>query len=449
MKTVFATLLLGIACAFAGDLHAAPATIPADPKLFLSADGLALSWFPGRHMLTQTVHVDRTQGADPVSWTAVSDRPWLSVGASGMTGGTLAIKANPKGLQRDRFYRATVTVSTSESDFTDTETLTVGLYVGSADPKNIEIAKQYVTHIAANPVEPIVYVTDGGNSIREYNVYSGALITTLPNVAPAIGPLEVSSDGRTLFVANMTAHSIVELATDSGARIGAIPVGYAMDSLFTMAYARPFGQPALYASAVSGHQGSIFAVPSGTKLATGVAKGMIAVPPDGKQIFSVLQSIDPATLHHYSVDLTNGQLNITNLGSRMTDGENCQDLAVSRDGVHVYPACGAPYFFEVFDAKTLSVVQTLPANPYPRNVEIDAKNHVIGGIGSLLKPDILAFKQSGGSLGTVSTGAEDQQPGTLKVSGDTMRVILATRDPPSIPQTQTLMFLTLPSKLPD
>jgi hypothetical protein len=439
MKNVYVALFCVTSFLICQEAAYAKTAFP--PKLFLSANGLALSSFPSRQTLTHTIKVDRTRGKTPVTWTAVSNKPWLTVTASGTTGGTLMVTATPGQLKQDKLYLASVAVSTNGGDFTDTENLNVGFWVGSTDPSTVTL-QQNALSIATNPVTPIAYVADASSSILEYNVYSGELVATLQNVAPTVGAMEVSSDGLTLFAADTTNYKIIALDAKNGKRIAAYSLGYPINSGFNMVYARPFGQPALYAAG-----GPIIAFPSGDTLASNLPADFIAVTPDGMKLFGVTVGESPGSLYNYSVGRNGDALAVEPIGSTRTNDDNCQDLAVSHDGGHVYPACGAPYEFDVYDGKTLAQVQTLPANPYPNNIEVDSNDDVVGGINGLYQQDdVYVFDQKGFSLGVVPTTSQSyedgQQTAAMKVSGDTTRVISVTAA--VYDSSQTLMFRNLP-----
>jgi hypothetical protein len=393
-------------------------------RLFLSQDGIALSKFPSRHVLAKTIRVGRTKGKALAGWTASSDQPWLTVTPSGTTGGNLTVKADTRGLEKDQTYLANVTVSTSDADFTDSEVLRVGLYIGKNDPQDL-LVQQNATSIAVNPVSPIAYVADSGSSIFEYNIYTGAAVGEFQLVAPTVGYMEASSDGSTLFAVDTTNYKIIALDAMTGAVLDKYKLGY---ETFNMVYARPYGQPALYIAGFSDNNGSVVAYPSGEQLATGIAPDYLAVTPDGLRVFSVSTSVSPGTIFGYSVKLKNDALSLASLGSVRLNGSNCQDLAISHDGKHVYPACGAPYEFDVYDGKKLTQVQTLPANPYPDNVEIDTNDHLVGGIDDAFQQyDVYVYDQKGFSLGHIPDGFGyyEMIDGSLKVSGDATRAVSA------------------------
>src|SRR5262249_15074068 len=149
---------------------------------------------------------------------------WLSVTSSGLTGGTLVLTANPAGLQADQEYIAHVTISSSDGSVLNTQSVRVGLWVGSADPGDATISGTFL-HIAANPVEPYVYAVDGASNVLVYQVYSGALVRTLTTSLAATGEITVSSDGTQLFVSDTTNLEVVAIDPTSGAAIRHFPWG--------------------------------------------------------------------------------------------------------------------------------------------------------------------------------------------------------------------------------
>ncbi len=418
------------------------------PKLFLSADGVALSSVPGKKVLKRSIEVTRTTGRIAAAWTASSDQSWLTVTPSGATGDKLTVQASTNGLSPDQAYTANVTVSTDDG-FTDSETLHVGLWIGSSAPATVEV-QQNALSIATNPVLPYAYVSDGGSSVLVYNVYSGKKAATFKNVAPSVGYMDVSSDGGTLFAADTTNAKIVAVDAAAGTVLGSYAVGYPIDSSFNMVYARPYGQPALYLAANGNGAGGVIAYPSGNALISGGFDGggsFMAVTPDGRSIYTLMTFTSPGSLYGYSLSANSKGFRLKPTGSQRIEGENCEDLAVSRDGKHVYPACGAPYEFDVYDGKSLLQVQTLPANPYPNNAEVDTFDNFVGGLNGLDAPDdIFVYNQKAKSLGDVATTdyseEEGQQPASVKVSGDSTRVVSSTNY--VFNHTQVLIFRSLP-----
>jgi hypothetical protein len=417
------------------------------PKLFLSADGVALSSVPGKRVLKRSITVTRTTGKAAAAWTASSDEGWLTVTPGGATGDKLTVQADTRGLALDQVYTANVTVSTADG-FTDTETLHVGLWVGSSATATVEV-QQNALSIATNPVLPYAYVSDGGTDVKIFNVYKGTLVATFKNVANTVGYMDVSSDGATLFAVDVPHSRIEALDAANGTVLGEYPVGYQIDSYFNMVYARPYGQPALYLAPNGNGNGGVIAYPSGDVLLSGGFGGgsFLAATPDGRRVYTVTTFVSPGSITGYSLSADSGGISVKSLGYQWDAGSNCQDLAVSRDGKHVYSACGSPYEFPVFDGKTLEQVQTLPGDHYPNNAEVDTFGNFVGGLNGLYDPDdVFVYNQKGRSLGNVATTSESynegQQSAVVKVSGDSTRVVSSTGWVYN--NQQTLIFRNMP-----
>lgn len=420
MRKSAAAAMLGTMCFLLGATQASAVTV-FSTKLFLSSDGVALSSFPHRKALKQTITITRTSGHTPVTWNAASDQSWLKVTASGTTkNGALKLLAKTDGLTQDQSYLAKVTVSTSEGDFSDSETLYVGLWVGSADPETVtQLWTTGIQDVVVNPVLPIAYVSNGGSDIVEYNVYSGQKIATIKNVSDAIRGMTVSSDGQTLFAEDENARKV--FAVDLNSRDTIAHYTFSGNAFYNMVYARPYGQPALYMSGTS-----IIAIPSGDTLVPSMPQEYLAVTADGRHLASVTDGVSPANLSSYAVSLKHDVLTVTSVATgRIETLENCRDLAVSQDGSRIYPACGSPYEFDVFDAKNLAQVDTLAADAYPDNVAIDANDDVICGISTNIEePDIYVYNKKGRSHGTLlPINGFGQQMAVMKVSGDEARVV--------------------------
>ncbi|MGD0189627.1 MAG: hypothetical protein ABSD74_02680 [Rhizomicrobium sp.] len=414
MKLKTTKALIGAVCLVVCASQA-DAGIKFKTRLFLSANGMALSSFPSTQVLSQTITVTRTQGTTQVNWKAKSDASWLTVTASGVTGGTLQVTANPASLTPNQSYVAKVNISTQGGDFKDKEILYVGMWVGSTDPSTVEVSLNG-GGVAANPVTPIAYASSG-SSIYAYNVYSGSLVNTFSNVGTTLGQLQVSSDGNTLFAVDTTGRDVVALDAASGKQLGVYP-GSAEYGVTSIVYARPFGQPSLYIGS-----GTIVAVPKGQVLSGNLPAETLAVTPDGQHLYAVDPGISPGTLSNYSVSLSKKQLAVTSITS--TDiGSNCQALAVSFDAAHVYPACGSPYQFDVYDGQTLQQVQTLAASSYPNNAAIDENGDFVGGLNGLYQPyDTYVYDQSGNLVSEIAPADGLMNNAEMTVSGDGTRVI--------------------------
>lgn len=434
----------------AGLAQAAPAAdrleslIGPQPLLYIEQDGVALSAFPSRERLSTQVRIGLARPHRAVSWSAVSDADWLSVTPSGKTGDRLTLSASPGELSMDSLHLATVTVSTTSGFVKESRTIRVSLWLGSTDP-GIQNLTDASGALETNPVEPWVYVAaNAGASVRVYNVYDGTLLKTFDKVAPTVGEMHASSDGRTLFVTDTTNYRILALDATSGALLRDYTLQGPISAYFSFAYARPQGKSTLFAvgqTAIDVASGK--AVSPVLDSTQGYYSPSIAVTPDGTRLAILERGLSPGSVYTFSVARTSGTLAYTQLATARLDGSNCQDMSISADGTRVYPACGAPYQFNVYDVATMAQVQTLAANTYPNNTEIDADGNFVGGLNGLYNPaDVYVYNTSGFLIGSVPEViyAQSQINAQMKVSGDCSRVISGI----SGYNGSTLLFRSMP-----
>lgn len=409
--------------------------------LYVSADGVAFSNFPSRTVLTRTLAVTSSQGLTNIPWSAKSDQSWLSVTSSGTTGGSLTLTANPVGLTPDQEYIAHVTISSSDSSILNTQQVRVGLWVGSTDPTDVSVPDSYA-YLAANPVEPEVYASNGTSQILVYNVYTGALIRTLNTAIANAQQLLVSSDGTTLFVGDATNLEVVAISPTSGATIQTYP--WNTGSLVGMAYARPSGQPILLLG-----NGTIFNVATGHEYQARFAgqeySPILSIAVDGasQYFYTQDQGLSPSSLIQYELHysaLNPDGLAVTQ-GPTASGGSNGRDLCVAADGSQVYTANGAPYDFDAFSSNGLQQTQTLPGTPYPNNAACGWNGVFVGGADAYYSAtDVWLYRRDGTQLATLAmhTGDNDLLSATIVLSGDDTRIIGSTNAP-------SLDFHTIPA----
>ena len=409
--------------------------------LYVSAPGVALSSFPSRSVLTRTLSVTSSQGLTNIPWSAKSDQGWLSVTPNGMTGGSLSLTANPAGLTPGQEYIAHVTIGSSDSSILNTQQVRVGLWIGSSDPTDVSTPEAY-NYLAANPVEPEVYASDGTPQIRVYNVYTGALIRMLNTSVANAQQLLVSSDGTELFVADATNLEVVAVDPTSGATLQTYP--WNSGSVIGMAYARPSGQAVLLLG-----NGTIFNVATGHEYqarfaAQEYAPDLSIAPDSASRYFYVQdQGLSPSSLEQYELHfsaLNPDGLSVT-AGPSASGGSNGRDLCVAGDGSQVYTANGAPYDFPAFSSNGLQPSQTLPGTAYPNNAACGWNGVFVGGADAYYSAtDVWVYRRDGTQLATLRmhTGLNDLLPSTIVLSGDDTRIIGSTNAP-------SLDFHSIPS----
>ena len=406
-------------------------------RLFVAENGVALASMPGLGTLTRTVEVRDTYGWATTHWSASSDQAWLSVTPNGLTGDDLTLTADPAGLSSDTVHFATVSISSADAGIENTETIQVGLWVGASDPTSLVSIDTTYSELVADAIRPFVYVHNGGPDIDIYNVHTGLLEGTIPNVAVQLGPMTASSDGARLFAADLTNARIVPVDLQTRT------VGAAWDladspTVVRLAFARPKGFGVVLAS-----DGFAYEAENGTRLSeTFTPNGNIAVNSDGSRFFVQSGHGSPARLYGYAMDysaLAARGLIIEYKNERSDAGPGA-DLAVSADGLRLYTACGAPYVFTFYDAETLSQLGTLPADAYPNNIQVGGNGNIYGGANSWYGPiDIWVYDSVHNALTSdyLSGYAEGILSRQLTVSGDGLRIIVLTSDP-------SLKFVTGP-----
>ena len=413
-------------------------------RLLVYENGASLSKFPSSSQLSRSVSIgSESVVSGNTCWSATASVKWLSVQPSGKN---LVLTANPSGLTTDVVHMATVTVQSTNSP-AQTATIPVALWVGSSDPGTITLA-QSTAAVATNPVEPFAYVSAGSSSVYAFNVYTGQLVKTFTNVAPTVGSMVVSYDGVTLFAVDTTNYQIVALDAKGGKILNRYKLAGPISSDFSFAYAKPAGNPTLFAPG----QGAID-VATGQLVSSPITNTnsfydpLIAATPNGARLAIVERGLSPGSIYTYTVSHANtGELTITAVASSTIAGENCQAMAVSQDGLRLYPACGWPYEFDVYDGNTLQQVQTLPAVAYPNNAVMNSNGDFVGGVNGLYETDdVFVFNRKGYSLGVVPTTPQSYSQGQgnnlLATSGDSTRVISATA---AVYGSQNLMFRALP-----
>jgi hypothetical protein len=399
--------------------------------LYVSADGVAFSQFPSRSTLTRTLQVTSSEGLSDIPWTASSDQSWLSVTPSGTTGGSLILTANPAGLASDQEYIANVTITSSDASIGNSQQVRVGLWVGSADPGDVTISGTY-DGLAANPVEPEVYATDGQSHVLVYNVYTGALLRTLTTSLAQATQIITSSDGTVLFVNDATNLETVSIDPETGATLQHYAWG--TTGLSDVAYARPAGHPILVLGS-----GVIYNVASGQKYQAtiggpsfGFDNFSIAVDSAAHFLYTQDMGISPSTLTQYTLKytaLTTDGLVVT-AGPSASAGYNGESICASADGSRVYSANGAPYDFPALSSSNLQQVQTLPAAPYPNDAVCGWNGLFVGGAQAYYNPtDVWVYEPDGTLLTTLAMHTPTENNlGDLVLSGDDTRVIGTSSD---------------------
>lgn len=363
--------------------------------------GLSSSPAPARSVLSRSVPVFSSIARTDVPWQASSDENWLDVTASGTTGQSITLTADPSGLAADQTHFATVTVTSTDPLVENQQTIRVGLYINSAAPTavSLPVTAQFVT---TSPTEPLVFLNNGGNTVTAYDVYTGASVRTFNSGFAAAGQTVLSGDGQRLYVFDRTNIRIAELDAVTGAFIRhySSTMGSTTPTGRSMTFFRPAGYSILVAPS-----GRMYDVNNGTEYQpTNFAVGSVA---------SLAPSIDNTMLVNHGggiyrvkhTALSGGSINATFLMSPGTaqgrDGQAC----ISSDLQTVYTASGAPYNFPGTDIATRQRTRVLPGDAYPNSMLCLWNGVLVGGIdGYYYSTDIWVYDgPSGQELAQLSS----------------------------------------------
>lgn len=385
--------------------------------LHASSLGVAFSQFPARSVLTRTLAVHSAHGPPEVAWTAEADQAWLSVTASGMTGGSLVLTANPTGLAPDHQYLATVRVRSSDPVIRNEQDVRVGLWIGSADPQPVTLST-FASNLVADPVLPRLYTNTLGTDVTVYDAYTGAVTGTFPAVVSRGGSMAISSDGALLFVNDTSTRQVVGLDTATGSVVRRYPWASIMSS--GLGYARPNAHPVLMIG-----NSKVFDVDTAMFHTTGrIAGGFgedtsFATDADDQFTYTQDHGDEPSNLRQYAIDydLRRADPLVATTLHSINTGVFGQTLCVAADGSRVYAANGSPST-SAFSAAALVQIQQLPGG---------GSQAACGWNGLFFGGDsagnITVYRLDGTSLGTFVLPA---QSGSLVLSGDNTRIAGST-----------------------
>ncbi len=401
--------------------------------IYVPDNGVALTSFPGKSALSKAVVVKSSYENNTTGWTATSNQAWLTVTSSGLTEGTLLITAAPAGLATDVLHEATVTIASDNPAVENTETVHVGLWIGTSDPADHTLSLT-IEEIAADPVRPYVY-TQGATAgqVDIYHIYQGNLVGSLSGLGSDLGDMQVSSDGQTLFVADNTGLQIVKVNLNDYTT-SSWPIDAALTYGFTLA--RNKGHRLLIAEYGKMYDASSGSALTGGDFASGYY-GRLALDASlfGNRFCGINSGLSPYTIYCHDIVFSSydDAVQLTSLGGvPHGTGSNGRDIALSSDGGTIYIAGGAPYVFTVVDASTMTVSTSLAAEAYPTAVEVDDNDALHAGSATWYGPlDTWVYESDG--TPRKSTYASGYAKWILQrqvvASGDGFMTIVVTDDP--------------------
>ena len=412
--------------------------------------GFSSSPAPARSLLTRDVVVFSAIGRDDVPWEASSNAPWLSVTGAGTTGGAITLTANPAGLAAGTTHFATVAVSSPDPLVENEETIRVGLHVNSAAPTDFSLTLQS-QFTAASPVEPIVFVNNGGSTITGYNVYDGAVARTFSTPVANAGVMVVGADGRRLYIYDRTNVRVTELDAVTGTLVrhyastiaGGAPYGGGL------AFFRPAGYSILVTPGArlydvatnTEYQDPQFQMPAtSVSLASSVDSSYLVN--DGGTVYRMRRTA-----------LSGGDITAQYVLNPGTAQGRAGQACISADNEYVYTASGAPYDFRGTSLATQQLARILPGTNYPNSMLCLWNGVLIGGVdGYYYEHDVWIYDgPSGQELGrrssSAATGYRSLAERGIAASADATRIITQPMGQPGSSQAYELRFQALPAPL--
>ena len=404
-------------------------------RLEVAETGVSLSDFPSKSILRREIDVTDNLGK-PLEWSASSNAAWLTVSATGQTGGVVTLQADPTGLTPNALYLAEVELTAVSDDEANVEHVNVSLWVGDTDPDaRTEIAVA-ARNIVADPMRPYVYVnkSDYENSdtdVEIFNAYTGESVGVIEGVTANNGVMAVSPDGALLYVYDKANYKIVPVdLSDFSVQEGWIAAD--MDSIIVN---KINGKEIIFTGA-----GQAFDADTHANLGADFGKyaysndNSVAVSKNGETLCLMDRGLSPFSLYCFGMSyfyLDGGHLSMEYHGDVAHGvGSNGMDAAISDDGTLAYTASGAPYQFNFFDTTTMAQVQTLAGGAYPTCAEIDTNGVFYGGIRRYSNTDdVWSYDKDGNqisiyALAGYSNELLDRQ---MVISGDGRRLIGATQ----------------------
>lgn len=363
-------------------------------RLYASEDGVAFTSTPDWSRLTRTIQVKDNFGRAR-AWTASSDKPWLSVTASGLAGGNLTLSANPASLSAGSLTIATVTVSSAVSGVSPM-TLKVGLWKAAATPSSTTTTTgvSYVGMVA-DKIRPYVYVHSGGGSIDVFNPYTNSKVGTIANVGNSLGAMSIGTNGQYLYAVDNGFRRIAVVDLSTQQRVRFISAAQPTNAGFTLLATRISG-----VELVMGSDRTVYRASDGAQVDTGDGPmNRMTASLGGERIYTLTSEYSPSSGAAYATDYTavgGGRFLSAPLGGAEA-GSFGADIAVSQDGSTVYTVSGSPYRIQTFSGSAFAPIGELPEfDAYPNAVEVGSDGRIAGGINGLYSTyDIWLYSKTG------------------------------------------------------
>jgi len=345
-------------------------------RLVVDAVGVGFTSLPGIAVLERELHVHSAFGQPGTTWVAHSDSPWLAATAAGAMGGSLRLSADPAGLAPGMHY-ANVIVGSDDPTVENEELVRVGLYVGDAASTTVTLS-QPNKQLAASPVDPVVFVANGGTTIKAFHVYTGAVLFEISGTVGAAHSLRVSPDGRHLFVYDASNLRVSQFDARSGAFLrhwgSAPPAGHYGPLGGALQVARPAGRDYLIVPSAT-----VYDLVSGADFRSDQFRSPqfaedASVSGDGKLYvanFGMLNRLAHSALEGDAFRTTRIE------GYSVGGGKQA---CFSADATRVYSTSIAGYNFAAYSVADGQLVQVLPGTAYPNSLVCPWNGLVVTGM---------------------------------------------------------------------
>jgi hypothetical protein len=415
-------------------------------RLYPMYDGVALSSFRNKQTLFRAVKIVSSRGKPGIPWAATSDAPWLHVSPNGTTDDTgvqLTADPNDASVQSDAVNVATVTLTSTDETIERSETIRVGFWKTAVDPANMDIpVAGRSTGIAVNPVEPYAYIASDTGKVHVFNLYTGDPVMTIaPPLGASADAIEISSDGRLLFITDEPQRQTRELDATTGIATGTIyQTTNGPPHTFTPAglrYARPSGHPILWTPL-----GEVFDLETHgvlQLLVNGVHLGLgdrsedrRVVSPDSATLITTSSINTDGSLDRWSQSFTvlaeRGmefqQLNGTGGGG----GQGGWDMCITGSGTRLASLGGVRLFrTDTIQMTALPGLDTPTGSPLAVTCTSDDRIYVGLSAQSTGADNLFIFDIAGNQIGAGLSGPDDspRYARQLRVSPDLTRTVSA------------------------
>ncbi|MFT6909185.1 MAG: hypothetical protein ACJAS1_005897 [Oleiphilaceae bacterium] len=387
--------------------------------LLIPDSGVALSKFVTVEKLSHSVDIFDSGGLTSTNWTATTTSSWLTVSPSGTTAEKLTISADPKGLAVDTLHTATITVSSSDVGIEHSQTINVGFWVGSSDPLASAAIRASYSNVSSDPVRPYIYLNAGESDIDVYNVYNQTLVTTITSVGASLAAMEVSADGKYLYVADTYDNSITIIDLDNTNNRSSWLSSEPLETGFTLSNTN--GKELLisgYGNLYDAQTGYLYLSDTHTFNSYSGYNYL-----DASLFGNRFCAINSGDFACYDINYKrfSDKVLVSVLGIPMSVGANGKDVALNNEGTIAYAASGSPYEFVIVNIDTMSIRGSLSADAYPTAVEVGPDNALHGATSTSYGPTDIWIYESNGVLRTsdyISDYAEVINDRALAISGD-------------------------------